>query len=111
LRQIASRLQAVVRQRTRHINQLHHLLALCFPELALLVKDVAQASLDLIYSGSRQIDDRKKDLAAKVEALRNFLENNAPADRHLVPDGVAFPLPEVQAAGLTAPQAQAAEPQ
>jgi len=76
-----------------------------------LVKEVAQASLDLIYSGSRQIDDRKKDLAAKVEALRNFLENNAPADRHLVPDGVAFPLPEVQAAGLTAPQAQAAEPQ
>jgi transposase len=49
LRQIASRLQAVVRQRTRLINQLHHLLALCFPELALLVKDIAQGwSLELI---------------------------------------------------------------
>jgi transposase len=41
LRQIAGRLQAVVRQRTRLVNQLHHLLALTFPELALLVKDIA----------------------------------------------------------------------
>ena len=41
LRQVAGRLQAVVRQRTRLINQLHHLLALTFPELALLVKDIA----------------------------------------------------------------------
>jgi transposase len=40
LRQVASRLQAVVRQRTRLINQLHHLLVLSFPELALLVKDI-----------------------------------------------------------------------
>src|SRR5262249_42380155 len=41
LRQVASRLQAVVRQRTRLINQLHHLTALTFPELALVVHDVA----------------------------------------------------------------------
>src|SRR6185369_10036267 len=41
LRQVAGRLQAVVRQRTRLINQLHHLLALAFPELGLLTKDVA----------------------------------------------------------------------
>ena len=41
LRQIAGRLQAVVRQRTRLINQFHHLLALTFPELALLVKDIS----------------------------------------------------------------------
>jgi transposase len=41
LRQVASRLHAVVRQRTRLINQFHHLLALAFPELALLVKDIA----------------------------------------------------------------------
>jgi transposase len=40
-RQVAGRLQAVVRQRTRLINQLHHLLALAFPELALLVKGLA----------------------------------------------------------------------
>lgn len=39
LRQVAGRLQAVVRQRTRLINQLHHLLALTFPELALLTSD------------------------------------------------------------------------
>jgi transposase len=41
LRQVAGRLQAVVRQRTRLVNQLHHLLALVFPELALLVNDIA----------------------------------------------------------------------
>jgi transposase len=40
VRQVAGRLQAVVRQRTRFVNQLHHLLALTFPELALLVKDI-----------------------------------------------------------------------
>ena len=41
LRQVAGRLQAVVRQRTRLINQLHHLTALTFPELALVVHDLA----------------------------------------------------------------------
>jgi transposase len=41
LRQVAARLQATVRQRTRLINQLHQLLALAFPELALLTKDLS----------------------------------------------------------------------
>jgi transposase len=41
VRQIAGRLQATVRQRTRLINQLHHLVALTFPELAMLVKDIS----------------------------------------------------------------------
>jgi transposase len=41
LRQVAARLQATVRQRTRLINQLHQLLVVSFPELALLVKDIA----------------------------------------------------------------------
>jgi transposase len=41
LRQVAARLQATVRQRTRVINQLHQLLALTFPELALVVKDIS----------------------------------------------------------------------
>jgi transposase len=41
LRQVAARLQATARQRTRVINQLHQLLALTFPELALLVKDIS----------------------------------------------------------------------
>jgi transposase len=41
LRQVAARLQAVVRQRTRLLNQLHQLLALSFPELALLLDDIS----------------------------------------------------------------------
>jgi len=50
LRQSAGRLQAVVRQRTRLINQLHHLLALTFPELALLIKDIAAGwVLELVH--------------------------------------------------------------
>jgi transposase len=50
LRQIAGRLQAVVRQRTRLINQLHHLLALSFPELALLLADISKGwVLELIH--------------------------------------------------------------
>ena len=40
LRQVAGRLQAVVRQRTRLVNQFHQLLARTFPELAVLVKDI-----------------------------------------------------------------------
>jgi transposase len=50
LRQVAARLQATVRQRTRLINQFHHLLALAFPELALLVKDLSQGwVLELVH--------------------------------------------------------------
>jgi hypothetical protein len=41
LRQVAGRLQATSRQRTRTTNQFHQLLALAFPELALLVKDIS----------------------------------------------------------------------
>jgi transposase len=50
LRQVASRLQAVVRQRTRLVNQFHHLLALAFPELALVTKDVTAGwVLELVH--------------------------------------------------------------
>jgi transposase len=50
LRQVAVRLQATVRQRTRLINQFHHLLARAFPELALVTKDVAQGwVLELVH--------------------------------------------------------------
>jgi transposase len=41
LRVVAGRLQAVVRQRTRLVNQLHQLLARAFPELAMLVQDIS----------------------------------------------------------------------
>jgi transposase len=50
LRQVARRLQATVRQRTRLSNQFHHLLALTFPELALLTKDLAAGwVLELVH--------------------------------------------------------------
>jgi len=50
LRQVAGRLQAVVRQRTRLINQFHHLLALTFPELALQTRDLAAGwVLELVH--------------------------------------------------------------
>jgi transposase len=50
LRQVAGRLQAVVRQRTRLLNQFHHLLALTFPELALLTKDLGAGwVLELVH--------------------------------------------------------------
>ena len=50
LRHVAGRLQAVVRQRTRLINQFHQLLALTFPELALLTKDLATGwVLELVH--------------------------------------------------------------
>jgi transposase len=50
LRQVAGRLQAVVRQRTRLINQFHHLLALSLPELALLIKDLSTGwVLELVH--------------------------------------------------------------
>ena len=50
LRQVAGRLQAVVRQRTRLVNQFHHLLGLTFPELALRTKDLAAGwVLELVH--------------------------------------------------------------
>jgi transposase len=68
IRQVAGRLQAVVRQRTRLINQLHHLLALAFPELALLVKDLSTGwVLELVHrypSATRLAVAAEADLAA-----------------------------------------------
>ena len=68
LRQVAGRLQAVVRQRTRLINQFHHLLALTFPELALRTKDLAAGwVLELVHrypSAKRLAGATPADLAA-----------------------------------------------
>jgi transposase len=68
LRQVAGRLQAVVRQRTRLINQLHHLLALAFPELALLVNDISAGwVLELVHrypTAARLAEASEADLAA-----------------------------------------------
>ena len=58
LRQVAGRLQAVVRQRTRLVNQLHQLLARSFPELAVLVPDIGTGwVLELLtrYPTARQL--------------------------------------------------------
>src|SRR5205823_312193 len=41
LREVASRLEAQTRQTTRHVNQLHNLLARVFPELAGLAPNLA----------------------------------------------------------------------
>jgi transposase len=104
LRQVAGRLQAVVRQRTRLINQLHHLLALSFPELALLVKDLSQgwvlelvhryptaerlaaagaADLDAIaYLPARQIEPLLEHARASIATL------SGPAAEELVRDQV-----------------------
>jgi transposase len=50
LRQVALRLQAVVKQRARLVCQLHQLLARAFPELALVVKEIANGwVLELIH--------------------------------------------------------------
>jgi hypothetical protein len=57
-----------------------------------LVKNVAKGSVDLIMAGSRQIGEKKKDLDTRVRALRDFLEKNAPPDRHLVQGGQDYPL-------------------
>ena len=81
LRQGAGRLQAVVRQRTRLLNQFHHLLALTFPELALLTKDMSAGwVLELVHrypTARRLADATPSDLAnvpyllsAQVEPLR-----------------------------------------
>jgi transposase len=68
LRQAAGRLQAVVRQRTRLLNQFHHLLALTFPELALLTKDLAACwALELVQrypTAQRLAEAAPADLAA-----------------------------------------------
>lgn len=80
LRQVAGRLQAVVRQRTRLLNQFHHLLALTFPELALLTRDLGAGwVLELMhrYPGATR------------------LAGATPADLAAIPY-----LPDAQVAGL-----------
>jgi hypothetical protein len=68
LRQVAARLQAVVRQRTRLINPLHQLLALTFPERALRVKDISAGwVLELVHrypTAPRLAGATPKDLGA-----------------------------------------------
>ncbi len=74
-----------------------------------LVKPIAQATIELLSAGQRQVKSRQKELVAHVAALNEFLEKNPPGDRHLVPDGAEFPialLPDVGLAPASAPLAK-----
>jgi hypothetical protein len=71
-----------------------------------LVKPIAKAAVDLNAAGSRQARERQKELVARVAVLKDFLEKNAPPDRHLVPDGAEYPialLPEIELKAPAAP--------
>ena len=74
-----------------------------------LIKPVAKAAVDLNAAGTRQAKDRQKELVAHVAALKDFLDKNAPADRHLVPDGTEFPIALVPEVELKAPPAPLAK--
>jgi hypothetical protein len=76
-----------------------------------LVKPVAKLSVELISSGARQLEAKQKELAAAVDALREFLANNAPPSRRLVQDGVEYPAAEAPAADLPAKPAPLAGPE
>src|SRR5262245_27561826 len=72
LRPVAARLQAVVRQRTRLVNQLHQLLARTFPELAVLVKDLTTGwVLELVtrYPTARLLASATKDQLQAIAYL------------------------------------------
>jgi hypothetical protein len=75
-----------------------------------LIKPVVQGTVDLLSAGQRQAKDRQKELVVHVAALKEFLEKNQPPDRHLVPDGAAFPialLPDIGLGPADAPLAGA----
>lgn len=97
LRQVAGRLQAVVRQRTRLINQFHHLLALTFPELALVIKDIAAGwVLELChrYPTARHLAQADADQLGQIpylphEHIETLLEHARTSIASLSDDAVA----------------------
>ena len=54
------------------------------------IKPVVKAALELIRAPKGQLKARRADLAARVDALKDFLAKNVPANRHLVPDDDGF---------------------
>ena len=52
-----------------------------------LIKPVVQSTIDLLSASRRQAKDRQKELLDHVAALKTFLQQNPPADPHLVPNG------------------------
>jgi hypothetical protein len=67
-----------------------------------LVKPVARATVDLLSAGQRQVKEKQADLALRVTALKDFLDKNAPADRHLVQGGPEFPIALLPGVGMKA---------
>jgi hypothetical protein len=57
-----------------------------------LVTAVIKAVLPMLNAGPRQIPDQKKELVARINALKAFLGQNPPADTHLVQNGPEFKL-------------------
>jgi len=54
------------------------------------IKPVAKAALELVRAPTGQLKARRADLVARVEALKEFLAKNVPANRHLVPNDDGF---------------------
>ncbi|OJW13694.1 MAG: hypothetical protein BGO49_29650 [Planctomycetales bacterium 71-10] len=69
------------------------------------LKTPAKAAAALAGAPAGQIEAARKDLRAKVDAFKAFLDKNAPADGTLFPNGPALPAP---AAAEPAKQAEAA---
>ena len=72
LREVASRLQARVKQTTQAINRLHNLLARAFPELATLTEDISTGwVLRLLdkYPTAERIAQAHRDSLEKIPYL------------------------------------------
>ncbi len=54
------------------------------------IKPVAKAALELVRAPTGQLKARRADLLARVEALKEYLAKNVPANHHLVPDDDGF---------------------
>ena len=57
-----------------------------------LVTAVIRSVLPMLNSGPRQLPEQKKDLLAKIAALKAFLAQNPPASSHLVQNGPEYKL-------------------
>lgn len=57
-----------------------------------LIKPIAKSSIELIRATRGQVPAIQKELAAQVKALKDYLQNNVPKDRRLIP-GAPDPAP------------------
>jgi len=98
LREVASQLQGQVRQSTRLTNQLHNRLARAFPELAVVVSDIAAAwVLNLLakYPTAEKVARAK---LASLKAVRYIPAGKAEAVQQAARDSVAsFAGPQAEA--------------